>query len=105
MEKSEIKEKIKGYVAAGTYYPIEGGEYVGGNYIDRAIEENGVNVALSAIIGIGKEEAEELISNGSEPVAISANKAGDEESIEIYVDYDEVSGYYSLNEFAEKFGE
>lgn len=105
MKKEEIKKTIKGYVAAGLYYPIENGEYAGGNYVDRIIDENGVNVALAAIIGIDKEKAEKLIANGEEPIGLSANLNGDEESIEIFVDYGEVSGYYSLNDFAEKFGE
>ena len=105
MTKNEIKTAIKGYVAKGLYYPVENGEYAGGCYIDRAIDENGVNVALAAIIGIDEAEAVELIEDGSEPVALSANLKGDEDSIEVSVDYDDRSGYYTLNEFAEKFGE
>lgn len=105
MTQNEIKTAIKGFVAKGFYYPVENGEYVGGCYVDRAIDRSGVNIALAAIIGIDGIEAIKLIEDGSEPVAVSANKAGDEDSIEVSVNYDERSGYYTLNEFAEKFGE
>lgn len=99
MKKNEIKEVIKGYVAKGLYYPVENGEYAGGCYIDRAIKSAGVDIALAAIIGVDYD------GDDDDPVEISANKAGDEDSIEISVNYDERSGYYTLDEFAEKFGE
>lgn len=99
MTKNEIKTAIKGYVASGLYYPVENGEYVGGCYVDRAIKDAGVDIALAAMIGV------DYAGDDDDPVEISANKAGDEESIEVSVNYDERSGYYTLNEFAEKFGE
>ena len=101
MTKNEIKTAIKGFVAKGLYYPVENG----GCWVDRVIDRSGVNIALAAIIGIDEAEAVELIEDGSEPVALSANLKGDEDSIEVSVDYDDRSGYYTLNEFAEKFGE
>ena len=84
------------------FFPMDfqnDGEYVGGCYIDRAIKDAGVDIALAAMIGV------DYAGDDDDPVEISANKAGDEESIEVSVNYDERSGYYTLNEFAEKFGE
>lgn len=97
MTKKEIKATIENYVEKGLYYPVESGEYVGGCYVDRAIEKAGVREVLAGIVGIEYKD-------GEEPVAISANKAGGD--VEIYVDGDaSIEGYYTVDEFAEKFGE
>ena len=98
MTKNEIKETIKNYVKNGLYYPVENGEYIGGCWVDRAIKSAGVDIALAAMIGV------DYAGDDDDPVAVSANKAGDEDSIEVSVNY-KTTEYYTLDEFAEKYGE
>lgn len=110
MTKSEIKKTVESYIEKGYFYPVDdNGEYAGGCWVDRLISESGSERNLAVIAGIPAEEYDSGYAKGNPVIGLIANENRDPKTAIIYIEYysDEngEAPEYTIDEFAEKYGE